>query len=117
MSRIPTVCVGNAEFAPLTRERRFTRLREISCTSSCRLERPVPEITNYTVDGEPQETTQRERTPRAILESAGLDPTQRYLIKIDGNHQESFKDKMDTPIHIHEKEKFISAFNGPTPVS
>jgi hypothetical protein len=79
--------------------------------------RQLADKINYTVDGEPQETTQHELTPRQILVNAELDPTQRYLIEIQGDHQVSFKDKMDTPIHLHEKEKFISAFNGPTPVS
>jgi hypothetical protein len=85
--------------------------------ASCERSWAVADKIDYSVDGEPQETTLHELTPRQILVNAELDPTLRYLIEVEGNHQVSFKDKMDTPIHLHEKEKFISAFNGPTPVS
>ncbi|TMC34102.1 MAG: hypothetical protein E6J28_13535 [Chloroflexi bacterium] len=72
---------------------------------------------DYTVDGEPQETNQHELTPRQILTDAGLDPTQRYLIQIEGTHQESFKERMDETLHMHEKMTFITASLGGTGVS
>ncbi|HXG60636.1 MAG TPA: hypothetical protein VNO22_04640 [Planctomycetota bacterium] len=74
-------------------------------------------VFDYTVDGEPQETSSHQLTPRQIVKNAGLDPEQRYLIEIRGKDQTSYKDKMDEPIQIHEKQKFITAFIGPVPVS
>ncbi len=68
---------------------------------------------DYTVDGEPQQTTSHELTPRQILENAKLDPSQRYLLELHGKEQVSYKDKLDTPIHMHEHQKFITAYIGP----
>lgn len=71
----------------------------------------------YTVDDEPQTTEQHSLTARQILQNAGIDPASHYLVRVEGQHQESYKDKPDEPIHIHEHMKFISVFNGPTAVS
>ncbi len=71
----------------------------------------------YTVDDEPQTTTEHTLTARQILQNAGLDPTTYYLVEIEGQHQKSYQSKPDEPIHMHEHMKFISVFNGPTPVS
>ena len=74
-------------------------------------------VIQYTVDGEPQETTERELTPRQIILNARLNPDERYLVKIEGRQQVSYKDKMDDPVRIHEREKFVTVFTGPVPVS
>ncbi len=71
----------------------------------------------YMVDDEEQYTTEKTLTPRQILEKAGIDPENHYLVQMQGNHRESYKDKMDESIHMHEKMKFISVFTGETPVS
>ena len=71
----------------------------------------------YTVNDEPQSTTEKELTPVQIMDKAGIDPTKNYLIQIEGNHQESYKDTPDKAIHMHEKMKFITNFIGPKPVS
>ena len=71
----------------------------------------------YTVDGDPRTTTEHQLTPRQILTEAGLDPSERFLIEVKGKEQESFSDRMDTPIHIHQHQKFITAFIGVVPVS
>lgn len=76
-----------------------------------------PHLIHYTVDGEPQETTSHELTPRQIIKNAGLNPDERYLVEVKGHHQESLKDKMDVPIHMHEHQKFVTVFTGPVPVS
>ena len=72
---------------------------------------------DYTVDGEPQQTQEHDLTPRQILTNAGLDPAQRYLIEIEGTKQKSLKDAMDTPLHIHQSMKFVTASLGGTGVS
>ncbi len=71
----------------------------------------------YTVDGEVQTTTSHELTPRQILANAGINATTHYLVQLEGHHQTSYKDKMDEPIKMHEKMKFISVSLEPTPVS
>lgn len=71
----------------------------------------------YTVDDEPQSTSEHTLTARQILQNAGIDPATHYLVEIKGQHQESYKDKMDEALHMHEHMKFISVFNGPTTVS
>jgi hypothetical protein len=78
---------------------------------------PLPRAIHYTVDGEPQKTTERTLTPRQIIIAAGLNPTERYLVEIKGKHQESYKDAMDAPIHMHEGQKFVTVFTGPTQVA
>ncbi len=74
-------------------------------------------VIHYTVDGEPQTTTERELTPRQIIKNAGLNPDERYLVEIRGREQVSYKDNPGTPIHLHEHEKFVTVFIGPVPVS
>jgi hypothetical protein len=77
-------------------------------------------VIHYTLDDEPQETTEKVLTPRQIMERATpapIDPNTHYLVQIEGQHQESYKDKPDEPIHMHEKMQFVSISTGPTPVS
>ena len=71
---------------------------------------------HYFVDAEEQTTTDPTLTVAQILKNAGLDPATHYLIEIRGQHQVPHQD-VNEVIHIHEKEKFISVFSGPTPVS
>jgi hypothetical protein len=77
---------------------------------------PAREI-KFSVDDEPVETTHHSLTPRSILALAGIDPENHYLVKIHGREQHSYQDAPDTPIEVHENEKFISVATGPTPVS
>lgn len=72
---------------------------------------------DYTVDGEPQSTTEHILTPTQILQRASIDPATHYLVQIIGNKQESYQNKPNEPIHMHEHMKFISVATGPTPVS
>lgn len=71
----------------------------------------------YTVDGEPQSTDSKELTADTILKNAGLDPTKNYLVELLGDKEESFKDKPNAEIHMHEHLRFISVALGGTPVS
>jgi len=48
---------------------------------------------------------------------AGLKSEERYLVQIEGRHQESYQNRMDEVIHMHEHQKFVSVFVGPVPVS
>lgn len=73
---------------------------------------------DYTVDGEPQQTTERTLTPRQILRDAGIDPETHYLIEIRGHHEHvSYEGRPDEPIHMHPNMRFVSVSTGPTPVS
>ncbi len=71
----------------------------------------------YSVDDEPQTTGEHVLTPVQILQNAGIDPGTHYLVQIMGNHQESYQNKLNEPIHMHERMKFISVSTGPTTVS
>lgn len=79
-------------------------------------ERHNPHVIHYFVDAEEQTTTDPNLTVAQILKNAGLDPATHFLIEIRGQHQVPHQD-LNEVIHIHEKEKFISVFSGPTPVS
>ncbi len=78
---------------------------------------PHVHMIHYTVNDEPQSTTERELTPVKIMENAGIDPNLNYLIKIDGHNQESFRNDPGKVIHMHNGMKFITNFMGPKPVS
>ncbi|HEY3713193.1 MAG TPA: hypothetical protein VGL39_01600 [Jatrophihabitantaceae bacterium] len=55
-------------------------------------------------------------TVGALLHAAGLDPTRRELVKIQGRHQTPCPDPA-TELELHEDEQFITVSVGPTPVS
>ncbi len=71
----------------------------------------------YTIDDEPQNTAEHTLTPVQILQLAGIDPATHYLVQFQGNQQVSYQKTPSEPIHIHQHMKFVSVFNGPTPVS
>lgn len=80
-------------------------------------EKAHPHSINYTVNDEPESTTEKELTPVQIMTNAEIDPGTNYLIEIKGEQQISFKDNPNDPIHMHNNMKFIANFTGPTPVS
>ena len=71
----------------------------------------------YTVDDEPQETSDHVLTPAQILSNAQIDAASHYLVQLQGNHRKSYEGKPDEAIHMHENMKFISVSVAPTPVS
>jgi hypothetical protein len=85
------------------------------------MQTPEPQGSPHTftifVDGEPLSTSEKVLTPTQIIALAKLDPSTRYLIEIEGKHEVSYKDKPDQPIHIHEKQRFVTRFCGPMQVS
>src|SRR5262245_45980773 len=62
---------------------------------------PKPHVVHYTVDGEPQETTEHMLTPVQIMQKAGIDPNTHYLVELVGNHRKSYQDAPNEPINIH----------------
>jgi hypothetical protein len=81
-------------------------------------EHPHPRLIHFTLDGEPYTTDEPRMTPNHILQTFGhLDPLKNYLVQLEGNHKESYLDKGDEPIRVHEHARFISVRIGPTPVS
>jgi hypothetical protein len=99
---------------PLPREQ---RLHEHGIKDQHRL-RCHPKLIHYTVDDEPQESTHHKLTPVAIMSKAGLDPKGFYLVRLFGKHEEeSYKEKPEEPIHLHNGMRFIAVLIGPTPVS
>jgi len=75
-----------------------------------------PHEIEYFVDEEAQTTTDSTLTVSQILSKAGLDPADHFLIELRGDHRLEHRDRNET-IRIHPKERFISVFTGPTPVS
>jgi hypothetical protein len=73
-----------------------------------------PKIIHYTVNGEPQETTERKLTGRQILERAGFTPAEDYRLTRNKGGKEIGLDD-DEPIHAGEA--FTATFKGTTPVS
>ena len=71
----------------------------------------------YTVDDEPQTTTEHTLTASQILLKAGIDSGTHHLVEIEGQHQKSYQNKPDELIHMHQHMKFISVYDGPTTVS
>jgi hypothetical protein len=78
---------------------------------------PSPHIIHYSVDDEPQETTEHALTPIQIMQRAGIDPSTHYLVELVGNARKSYKDAPSEPIHMHEHQKFATQFTGEVPVS
>ena len=73
---------------------------------------------HFTVDGEPYVTEAKELTPNVILKDfAGRDPANYYLVRIEGAHKESYKDKGNDPIRMHDGMRFQAVYVGATPVS
>lgn len=67
------------------------------------------------VDDDPVRTP-KDTSPREVLVAAGLDPTQRQLVKVQGKHQTPYPDP-DVELKVHEGEQFITVSTGGTPVS
>jgi hypothetical protein len=79
--------------------------------------KPHPHTIHFTVDGENVETTDPTLTVRQILTLAGYETVENYYLRrVTGNHQETLNN-LDQELRVHEKEKFVAVFNGPTQVS
>ena len=72
-------------------------------------------LVTVAVDGE-QVTSPRETTAGGLLRAAGLDPSTRDLVRIEGRTQHPYPDPGQR-IELHEGETFITVSTGPTPVS
>jgi len=79
-----------------------------------------PEVFYYTVDDEPETTDQKVLTPNQILELAGIKPVSDYYLvqKNPDGTEISYKGKPNEPIKmLCPAMKFVSIYNGETPVS
>lgn len=73
-------------------------------------------VIHYMVNGEHESTTEEVLTPRAIMTKAGIDPEENYL-ELLSPHPESYKDRPDALIEMHDGMRFITKPTGPMPVS
>jgi hypothetical protein len=72
----------------------------------------------FFVDGEDEVTNEHDLTPNFIIKEFGhKDPATHYLVRLQGNHLESYQDKADDPIRMHNNLRFQIISLGPTPVS
>lgn len=74
-------------------------------------------VFEVTVDGENVEIPREDVTPILILEKAGLDPADRYLIQIIGQKMESYKDDPEQDINVHQNQVFITGKLGAVAVA
>lgn len=72
-------------------------------------------LTAYYVNGDKQETSERELTVRQVLENAGFRPPEQYRLTRDEGNQTY--PSLDTEVKVHPNERFTALFEGPTPVS
>jgi hypothetical protein len=108
------IIVVEEEEAPKERHR---RLDECNIHHHTRIH-CHPKLIHYKVDNEPQETLHHKLTPTEIMIKAEFDPADHYLVRLIGKHeQESYKNKSEVLIHLHNGMRFIVAACGPTPVS
>lgn len=72
---------------------------------------------HYSVNGESQETTERKLTPMQILQKAGVNPAENYLVEIRGRERISYQNDPNSLIEIYDNEKFVTEYTGAVPVS
>lgn len=85
-------------------------------TLSAKEDKRKERFVSYFVDGETLMTADSTLTVEQVLRQAGLDPATHYLIELRGQHQLPHQTLTEV-LHIHNQERFVSIFNGPTPVS
>ena len=61
---------------------------------------------HYTVDGKSEVTEYSEMTPIQILERAGENHDERFLVEIEGERRESYHDRPHDEIHMHDGQVF-----------
>jgi hypothetical protein len=71
----------------------------------------------FTVDERRVSTTEKDLTANEILALASLDPAKSYLVRLEGKHQISYKDRGTESIKVHPHQEFLSVGIGPTPLS
>lgn len=77
-----------------------------------------PHEIHIVVDGEHERTTERALTARQIIRLfTGRSVDQVYLVQIEGHERESYRDRLDEPIKLHDGMRFQTVSLGPTPVS
>jgi len=71
--------------------------------------------TKYFVNGEIQETDEKELSVGVILANAEFAPASDYELEDDTNHKQ-YTDPLEI-IHIHEGQRFTATFTGVVPTS
>jgi hypothetical protein len=75
-------------------------------------------LIHYTVDDEPESTSEKVLTPVQIMTGAGIDPQTNYLEQIIPGHEFiSYKDNPNVNIEMKNGMRFITKPIGPMPVS
>lgn len=79
-------------------------------------EREHKRIVNFTVDGEDEETNEKQLTAAQILGLVGLDPETNYLVEVSPKNR-SFRGEPTKEIEMKEGMVFKTKPIGPMPVS
>ena len=72
--------------------------------------------TTYFVNSERETTDEKQLLVKTILEHAGFTPAVDYTLKSE-NPPKDFDSHYEEVIEIHENERFLALFKGPTPTS
>lgn len=76
-----------------------------------------PHPVEIVFDDETLTVPDKDTTPNALLELAGLDPAQHYVVELQGRNRISFKDRGTEPIKVHDGQQLVSVSTQPTPTS
>jgi hypothetical protein len=76
-----------------------------------------PHEISYQVNGETQTTAERKLTPVQIMQKAGINPAENYLVEIRGRERISYQSDPGVPIEVYPNEKFVTVYTGAVPVS
>ena len=71
-------------------------------------------IFKYKVDDEVYTTDRKEMTPNDILVNAKFNPSQVYLIELEGEKETSFKDDPNKILHMHWSGNWNAQFHSVT---
>lgn len=71
---------------------------------------------HFEVDGETISVRNDRLTPKVIMEKADVTPATHYLKRLTPC-EESFRDRPEVEIEVHQGDRFITLYTGQTPVS
>ena len=71
----------------------------------------------FTLAANTQTTAERKLTPVQIMQKAGINPAENYLVEIRGRERISYQSDPGVPIEVYPNEKFVTVYTGAVPVS
>jgi len=78
---------------------------------------PMTHLIKISIDDDVFEVQDKTQTANQLLQLAGKDPANFYLVELIGHKQKSYKDNPNEIINLHEKQRFITMYCGGHTVS